>query len=150
MVAVGAVLAAIIVAFAIPGFRMRAEAVALVLTGRIRDLGVADLLAMMRPGSGQLQLGRLIDTRNPYPVIRIPPLTAAEKTAGMKLLTNNALAATRLTDWEDPGHPHSSDARCRVARRRGPSIGPSTMASPEPECRRIRCHADSSGSWSRT
>jgi alcohol dehydrogenase (cytochrome c) len=84
-VAAAAVLTAIIVALAIPGLRMRAEALELVVTGRIPDLSVGDLLAMMRPGARELELGRLIDTRNPYPVIHIPPLTAAQKAAGMKL-----------------------------------------------------------------
>ncbi len=104
-VAAGAFLVAIIVALAIPAFRMRAEAVALVLTGRIRDLGLADLLAMMRPGSGQLQLGRLIDTRNPYPVIRIPPLTAAQKIAGMKLYDEQCAGCHAPDGLGGPGAP---------------------------------------------
>jgi alcohol dehydrogenase (cytochrome c) len=103
--AVGAVLAAVLIALSLPGLRMRAEAVALVLTGRIRDLGFADLLAMMRPGSGQLQLGRLIDTRNPYPVIRVPPLTATEKTASMKLYDRQCAGCHAPDGLGGPGAP---------------------------------------------
>jgi len=103
--AAGASLAALIVAFAIPGFRMRAEALELVLTGRIPDLGVGDLLALMRPGSGELELGRLIDTRNPYPVIHIPPLTAAEKAAGMKLYDARCAGCHSPDGSGGPGAP---------------------------------------------
>ena len=103
--ATGVVVAAIIVAFAIPGLRMRAEALALVLTGRIPDLGVGDLLAMMRPGAGELELGRLIDTRNPYPVIHIPPLTAAEKAAGMKLYGAQCAGCHSPDGLGGPGAP---------------------------------------------
>jgi alcohol dehydrogenase (cytochrome c) len=102
---VGVAVAAIIVAFAIPGFRMRAEALGLVATGRIPDLGIADLLAMMRPGARELELGRLIDTRNPYPVIHIPPLTAAQKTAGMKLYGEQCAGCHSPDGLGGPGAP---------------------------------------------
>src|SRR5690242_13641576 len=44
--------------------RWRVEALALVATGRIPDLGVGDLLAFMRPGSGQRDISALIWSRN--------------------------------------------------------------------------------------
>ena len=103
--AMGVVVAAIIAAFAIPGLRMRAEALELVLTGRIPDLGVGDLLAMMRPGAGELELGRLIDTRNPYPVIHIPQLTAAQKVAGMKLYGAQCAGCHSPDGLGGPGAP---------------------------------------------
>jgi alcohol dehydrogenase (cytochrome c) len=102
---VGVAVAAILVAFAIPGFRMRAEALGLVLTGRIPDLAVADLLAMMRPGAGELELGRLIDTRNPYPVIHIPTLTAAQKAAGTKLYGEQCAGCHSPDGLGGPGAP---------------------------------------------
>jgi alcohol dehydrogenase (cytochrome c) len=104
-VALAVFLIAIIVAFAVPGLRMRAEALALVLTGRIHDLGIGDLLAMMRPGSGELELGRLIDTQNPYPVIHVPPLTAAQKTAGMKLYGEQCAGCHAPDGLGGPGAP---------------------------------------------
>ncbi len=103
--AVGAILVAVIVALAMPGARMRAEALELVVTGRIPDLKVSDLLAMMRPGAGELELGRLIDTRNPYPVIHVPPLTAAQKAAGRKLYSQQCAGCHAPDGLGGPGAP---------------------------------------------
>jgi alcohol dehydrogenase (cytochrome c) len=103
--AIGAILIAIIVALAMPGVRMRAEALELVLTGRIPDLKVSELLAMMRPGAGELELGRLIDTRNPYPVIHVPPLTAAQKAAGTRLYSQQCAGCHAPDGLGGPGAP---------------------------------------------
>src|SRR5512146_1846712 len=45
--------------------RWGVEALALVASGRIPDIGVGDLLAFMRPGSGQRDISALIWSRNP-------------------------------------------------------------------------------------
>lgn len=95
----------IIVELAVPGLRMRAEALALVLTGQVPDLGVGDLLVMMRPGSGELELGRLIDTHNPFPVIHVPPLTRREKAAGMKLYDAQCAGCHAPDGTGGPGAP---------------------------------------------
>ncbi|MGH8319813.1 MAG: PQQ-binding-like beta-propeller repeat protein [Steroidobacteraceae bacterium] len=100
-----AILVVIIVMLFVPGFRMRAEALGLDLTGRIPDLGIGDLLAMMRPGSGELELGRLIDTRNPYAVIHVPPLTAAQRTAGMRLYGEQCAGCHAPDGTGGPGAP---------------------------------------------
>ncbi|HEX4268819.1 MAG TPA: PQQ-binding-like beta-propeller repeat protein [Steroidobacteraceae bacterium] len=103
--AAAVILIVIIAVLAMPGLRMRAEALELVLTGRIPDLKVSDLVAMMRPGSGELELGRLIDTRNPYPVIHVPPLTAAQKAAGGRLFNERCAGCHSLGGLGGPGAP---------------------------------------------
>jgi alcohol dehydrogenase (cytochrome c) len=105
----GVVLAAILIvligALTVPGVRLRAVALGLDLTGRIPDLGVRDLLAMLRPGSGELQLGRLVDTRNPYAVIQVPPLTAAQKAAGTRLFGEQCAGCHAPDGSGGPGAP---------------------------------------------
>ncbi|MGH8170490.1 MAG: PQQ-binding-like beta-propeller repeat protein, partial [Steroidobacteraceae bacterium] len=89
----------------LPSFRLRGEAAWLVVTGRIPDLTLGDLLAMMRPGSGELQLGRLLDTHNPYPVIMVPPLDAAQKAAGRKLYGQQCAGCHAPDGTGGPGAP---------------------------------------------
>ena len=103
--ALAAAVIIMIVLFAVPGLRMRAEALALVLTGQIPDLSVGDLVAMMRPGSGELELGRLIDTHNPYPVIHVPKLTAAQQADGRKLYSEQCAGCHAPDGLGGPGAP---------------------------------------------
>ena len=80
-----AVLVAALVAIMIPApVRWRAEVVLLSLAGRIPDIGLKQLLAYMMPGSGQW-LRPLIETHNPYAVIRNVKTTPADIQAGAKL-----------------------------------------------------------------
>lgn len=67
---------------AVPQLRWRAEAVLLQLTGRIPDVSLPELVRLMWPHSGQIDLSSLPDTRNPYAVILVPPLSASRKAAG--------------------------------------------------------------------
>jgi alcohol dehydrogenase (cytochrome c) len=69
----------------VPKLRWRTRLLALELTGHIPDIGLGDLLAMMMPGSGQIELSSLPGTRNPYVDIIVPPLSAAQKAAGVTL-----------------------------------------------------------------
>jgi alcohol dehydrogenase (cytochrome c) len=80
-----AVLLALAGLMSVPRLRWRAETLALELSGRIPDIGFTDLLVMLLPGSGQTGLTGLPATRNPYPLIRVPPLSAAQKAAGARL-----------------------------------------------------------------
>ncbi|MGH3420163.1 MAG: PQQ-binding-like beta-propeller repeat protein, partial [Streptosporangiaceae bacterium] len=75
------------------------------LSGRIPDLGAGDLLALMRPGAGQLQLGRLIATRNPYATIAAPHLTGAQLTAGSKLYGEQCAGCHAPDGLGGPGAP---------------------------------------------
>src|SRR2546422_807071 len=80
-----AVLVAALVANMIPApVRWRAEVVLLSLAGRIPDIELERLLAYMMPGSGQW-LRPLIETHNPYAVIRNVRTTPADIQAGAKL-----------------------------------------------------------------
>jgi alcohol dehydrogenase (cytochrome c) len=85
--------------------RLRGEALWLDLTGRIPDLKAGDLLALMRPGAGQLQLGRLIATRNPYATIQAPPLTGAQLAAGRKLYGGQCAGCHAPDGLGGPGAP---------------------------------------------
>lgn len=65
------------------GWRLRA--LDLELTGRIPDIELEDLLVMMLPGSGEPGLASLPGTRNPYPLIVVPPLSGAQQASGVRL-----------------------------------------------------------------
>ncbi|HYT99793.1 MAG TPA: PQQ-binding-like beta-propeller repeat protein [Gemmatimonadales bacterium] len=79
------VLVAAFVAIMIPAtVRWRAEVVLLSLAGRIPDIELKQLLAYMMPGSGQW-LRPLIETHNPYAVIRNVKTTPADIQAGATL-----------------------------------------------------------------
>lgn len=69
----------------IPKLGWRARVLELELTGRLPDIGFTDLLVMIMPGSGQTGLTALPGTRNPYPLVLVPPLTAAQTAAGVSL-----------------------------------------------------------------
>lgn len=73
LVIVLAVLPGLLLAvLATPSLRWRAQALALVASGRVPDLRLGELLQLMRPASAQPQLSRLLATHNPYAVIHVP------------------------------------------------------------------------------
>ena len=61
--------------------RWRAQVVLLYLTGQIADIGLKPLLVYMMPGSDQY-LRPLIESHNPYAVIRNVKTTPADIQAG--------------------------------------------------------------------
>ncbi|HMF49918.1 MAG TPA: c-type cytochrome, partial [Candidatus Saccharimonadales bacterium] len=75
---------AVLAVVAVPQLRWRAHLVLLAAAGKIPDLEWSDLLSFMSPSSEQ-SVTRLIDTRNPYPVIRNPNTSTADIDAGAKL-----------------------------------------------------------------
>lgn len=103
--ALGVIVVLIILVLALPALRVRSEAVWLDLTGRIPDLSLGDLLSMLRPGSKNLETGRLVDTRNPYAVIRVPPLNAAQKAAGRRLFGEQCASCHAPDGTGGPGAP---------------------------------------------
>ena len=70
---------------ALPQLRWRAQAIWLLATGRIPDLQMRELLSFLRPGSEQKDMQRILASRNPYAVIRVPASANAEKEAGAVL-----------------------------------------------------------------
>jgi alcohol dehydrogenase (cytochrome c) len=88
-----------------PKVLWRADTLWLELRGRIPDIGLADLLVMLMPGSGQTELSSLPDTRNPYPLVVIPPLTAAQKAAGVRLFTEHCAACHSPNATGGPNAP---------------------------------------------
>jgi alcohol dehydrogenase (cytochrome c) len=89
----------------LPKVRWRVQTVGLELTGHIPDITLSDLLVMMMPGSGQDRLGSLPGTRNPYAVIQVPPLSAAQQAAGVKLYSEQCAACHAPDGTGGPGAP---------------------------------------------
>jgi len=101
----GAAVLASIVVLVLPVFRWRAQTLWLELTGRLPDIGFGDLMVMMLPGSGQTKLSRLPGTRNPYPVIQLPPLSPLQKAAGAALYANQCAGCHAPDGTGGPGAP---------------------------------------------
>ena len=70
--------------FLIPNLRWRAQVIFLLLTGKIPDIDFHHIIAYMLPGSDQ-SIARLVDTRNPYAVIRNQRVSAVDAKAGALL-----------------------------------------------------------------
>jgi alcohol dehydrogenase (cytochrome c) len=79
----GLVVACVVILIPAP-MRWRAEVVGLYLAGQIPDIGLKQLLVDLMPGSGQW-LRPLIQTHNPYAVIRNVKTTPADIQAGATL-----------------------------------------------------------------
>jgi len=71
--------------------RWRAQVVLLYVTGQIADIGLKPLLVYMMPGSDQY-LRPLIETHNPYAVIRNVKTTPADIQAGAQLFRSQCAA----------------------------------------------------------
>ena len=82
LIALIVVLAGAVVAIMVPGIRLRLQIVYLDLLGRIPDLEMSELPALLLPGAGQPRISRLVVTRNPYAVVHIPSDTPADIEAG--------------------------------------------------------------------
>jgi alcohol dehydrogenase (cytochrome c) len=89
----------------LPQVRWRVRTLGLAAMGRIPDIGFGDLLIMLRPGSGQSKLSSLPDTRNPYAVIVVPPLSAAEQAAGIRLYGDQCAGCHSPDGTGGPGAP---------------------------------------------
>ena len=103
--ATGTIVLALIVVLAFPASRWRAQTLWLELTGRLPDIGAKDLMVMMSPGSGQTKLSRLPGTRNPYPLIQVPPLSAAQRAAGAASYANQCAGCHAPDGTGGPGAP---------------------------------------------
>ena len=75
-------LVCLLIAILIPGIRVRLQIVYLDLLGRIPDLEMSELPALLLPGAGQPKISRLVSTHNPYAVIHIPSDKPADIEAG--------------------------------------------------------------------
>lgn len=82
----------ILAAVALPQTRWRAQAMALEIAGEIPDMRVTELLRLLLPGGGQRDISRIVATRNPYAVVRIPSNTPADIAAGAKLFSTECAA----------------------------------------------------------
>jgi alcohol dehydrogenase (cytochrome c) len=72
----------------VPGIRWRTQLVLLTVSGRIPDLDLSDLLAFLSPSFNQ-SLERVLETRNPYAVIRNPKTSRADVMAGAAFFRTN-------------------------------------------------------------
>ena len=82
LIAVLVLLAGAVIAVVVPGIRWRLQIVYLDLLGRIPDLELSELPALLMPGSGQPKIARLVVTHNPYAVIHVPGNTPEDVAAG--------------------------------------------------------------------
>jgi alcohol dehydrogenase (cytochrome c) len=74
-----------------PAVRWRGRVALLAITGQIPDIGTTRVLGYLVPGSGQW-LRPLIETRNPYAVIRNTDTTSADIQAGARLFRRRCAA----------------------------------------------------------
>lgn len=101
LIGVMGVVALAAIAVFVPGIRWRMQIVYFDLTGRIPDLELRELPALLMPGSGQARIARLVITRNPYATIHVP--TTIE--------TPEGLAAGAALFREQCAACHSPDGR---------------------------------------
>ena len=104
-IAVAVLIGLVVLAVALPQTRWRVEAMALVLTGKIPDMRPGELLRLLLPGGRQLDMSRIVATRNPYAVVRIPGNTPADIAAGAKLFSTECAACHGADAGGGPGAP---------------------------------------------
>jgi alcohol dehydrogenase (cytochrome c) len=85
LIAALVLLAGVVTALVVPAIRWRLQIVYLDLLGRIPDLELSELPALLLPGSGQPKIARLVVTHNPYAVIHVPSNTPEDIAAGAAL-----------------------------------------------------------------
>jgi alcohol dehydrogenase (cytochrome c) len=100
-----ALLGLLLLSVALPQSRWRLEAMAQLLTGQVPDMTFGELLRLIAPGSGQLQMSRLVGTRNPYAVVHIPSSGPADIAAGAKLFRTECAACHGPDAGGGPGVP---------------------------------------------
>jgi alcohol dehydrogenase (cytochrome c) len=98
-------LALAVIAITVPGLRWRLQVVVLDLTGRIPDLELNELPALLMPGARQPQIARLVITHNPYAVIHVPSRTPADITAGAALFREQCAMCHAPDGSGGPGAP---------------------------------------------
>lgn len=98
-------LACAVVAITIPGLRWRLQVIYLDLTGRIPDLELGELPALLMPDSHQPQIARLVVTRNPYAVIHLPYNAPADIAAGAALFREQCAGCHSPDGSGGPGAP---------------------------------------------
>ncbi len=98
-------LACAVIAITVPGLRWRVQIVYLDMTGRIPDLELSELPALLAPGSRQPQIARLVVTRNPYAVIHLPYNTPADIAAGGALFREQCAGCHSPDGSGGPGAP---------------------------------------------
>jgi len=122
-----ALLVAALVAIMIPApVRWRAEVVLLSLAGRIPDIELKQLLAYMLPSSGQF-LRPLIETHNPYAVIRNVRTTPADIQSGATLFRSQC-AECHAPDGSGGRGPALIGRESSMARAIGRYTGPFALA----------------------
>ncbi|HEX4634445.1 MAG TPA: hypothetical protein VH163_11445, partial [Gemmatimonadales bacterium] len=103
IIVLGVLVAVLALALIVPGTRWRLQIVAAKARGRIPDLGWADLIRMIRPGSGVYLEPLAENGYNPYLAIS-DPLTAPED-----VKAGGALFAAQCSTCHGSG-PHASAA----------------------------------------
>ncbi|HEY4212236.1 MAG TPA: PQQ-binding-like beta-propeller repeat protein [Steroidobacteraceae bacterium] len=94
-----------VAAVAVPSLRWRVEVVGLQLTGHIPDMRLGELLRLITPGAGQPNISRLLATRNPYAVVRVPSSEPDYIAAGAKTFQTECSACHGADAGGGPGAP---------------------------------------------
>ena len=102
---VGVGLLVLLAAVAIPSLRWRVQVVGLQVAGRIPDLRLSELLRLILPGAGQPNISRLVATRNPYAVVRVPSSEPAYIAAGARVFQTECSSCHGADAGGGPGAP---------------------------------------------
>ena len=105
MFALLVLLACVVVAITVPGLRWRLQIFYQDATGRIPDLELSELPALLMPGSRQPQIARLVVTHNPYAVIHVPSNTPADIAKGAALFREQCASCHSPDGSGGPGAP---------------------------------------------
>lgn len=103
--AIAAILVLCALLVVIPQTRWRVQAMVLVLTGKIPDMRFNELLRLMAAGGRQPEFSRIVATRNPYALVRIPSSAPADVAAGAKLFSTECAACHGADAGGGPGAP---------------------------------------------
>jgi alcohol dehydrogenase (cytochrome c) len=98
-------LACAVVVIFVPGLRWRLQVIYLDVLGRIPDLELSEVPALLMPGARQPQIARLVITHNPYAVIHIPSNTPADVAAGAALFREQCAGCHSPDGSGGPGAP---------------------------------------------
>ena len=105
MIAALVFLGCVVITITVPGLRWRLQVVYLDLTGRIPDLEIQELPALLIPGANQPRIARLVVTHNPYAVIHVPTNTPADIAAGAALFREQCASCHSPDGSGGPGAP---------------------------------------------
>ena len=142
------ILACVVIAIVVPGIRWRLQIIYLDLLGRIPDLEIRELPALLLPGAGQPKIARLVVTHNPYAVIHVPERTRRRTSKPVRhSFASNAPTVIRRMAVAAPVHRRCLGVNFVMAIPNGRCIGRFAMVCRTPGWRHIRWVTAGCGCW---